>query len=491
MNIDKIELFCEKRKKEIFDTPDCLEISGNIYYVSNSGSDENDGKSPNTAWKSLDKVSSVEFAYGDGVLFKRGDLFRGEVYTKSGVTYGAYGEGEKPKFYSWDENLASPNLWELVDEKHSIWKYTKEISDCGTLVFNGEKAVSRKLIPSYIGGRFVTRDDISRPFVMADEMTNDLDIFCRYDKRLHTRPSKGEDFPVPVIDSDSLGELYLRCDRGNPGEVFDSIEAIANRRAFRINKNSDVRIDNICIKYYCFGVSSVGTTSGLTVTNCVVGYVGGNIQNYEGVDPNHPAGIRGEVTRFGNGVEIYGGCDKFTVHNCYIYQSYDAGITHQLTTAQKRTMTNVKYTDNVIEHCVYGIECWLNKREGGEESFMDNITFDGNIVRLSGYGWGQQRHNTDTPALIKNWNFENTAANFKITNNIFDRSAYRMLHLGALEESSLPVLQGNTYIQHLGGSLGQYWASKNGEVQELAFDENAEDTVKNIFGDKTAKVYII
>ena len=98
MNIDKIELFCEKRKKEIFDTPDCLEISGNIYYVSNSGSDENDGKSPNTAWKSLDKVSSVEFAYGDGVLFKRGDLFRGEVYTKSGVTYGAYGEGEKPIF---------------------------------------------------------------------------------------------------------------------------------------------------------------------------------------------------------------------------------------------------------------------------------------------------------------------------------------------------------------------------------------------------------
>ena len=178
--LEQHEQFCENRKNEILNTCDTLEIKGAVYYVSNDGSDENDGKSKDTAWKTLGKVSTAPLCEGDAVLFKRGDLFRGEVVTQSGVTYGAYGEGEKPKFYGWDENLASSDLWVLVDEKHNIWKYTKEISDCGTLVFDNEKKVSRKLIPSYIGGRFVCRNDISRPFVMADEMTEDLDIFCKY-----------------------------------------------------------------------------------------------------------------------------------------------------------------------------------------------------------------------------------------------------------------------------------------------------------------------
>ena len=37
---------------------------------------------------------------GDAVLLKRGDIFRGNlVSAKSGVSYGAYGEGDKPCIY--------------------------------------------------------------------------------------------------------------------------------------------------------------------------------------------------------------------------------------------------------------------------------------------------------------------------------------------------------------------------------------------------------
>lgn len=34
-------------------------------------------------------------------------------------------------------------------------------------------------------------------------------------------------------------------------------------------------------------------------------------------------------TRYGNGVEIYGGCDGYTIDNCYVHDVYDAGIAHQ------------------------------------------------------------------------------------------------------------------------------------------------------------------
>ena len=92
--LKEIDALAEKRKSEILNSADDLRISGNIYYVSSLGDDANDGLTPEKAWKTLGKVSEAELSEGDGVLFRRGDTFRGRVKTRSGVTYGAYGEGD-------------------------------------------------------------------------------------------------------------------------------------------------------------------------------------------------------------------------------------------------------------------------------------------------------------------------------------------------------------------------------------------------------------
>ncbi|MBO4941019.1 MAG: hypothetical protein J6D15_02300 [Clostridia bacterium] len=197
------------------------------------------------------------------------------------------------------------------------------------------------------------------------------------------------------------------------------------------------------------------------------------------------------MTRYGNGVEIYGACDDYIVSNCYIYQAYDAGATHQSNMRKQKIMVNIRYTDNIFEKCVYGIEYFLGSHGMDVGSYMDNVVMSGNILRLSGYGWGQQRHNYHTPALIKGWSYENSASNFSIHNNIFDRCAYRMLHLVALKQESYPEMHDNTYIQHLGGMIGQYGANEVKEPEIENFDENAEDKILNIFGDKNAKVYYI
>lgn len=481
----------EKRKAEILFSEDKLEISGTTYYVSADGDDANDGKSPEKPWKTLDRVSGSWLNSGDGVLFRRGDIFRGEVQTRPGVTYGAYGKGAKPEFRGWDEDLAEPSLWELFDAEHNIWRYTKKILDPGTLVFDGGESHSRKLIPSYRNLQFVCRDDESRLFDMKAEMTRDLDIFWHFDTLLAKQLTKGEEFPVPCTGNSCFGDLYLRCDKGNPGEVFKSIEAIVCRVAFKVGQNADVKIDNLCMKYYCFGVSAGGHCKGLHVTGCEIGWIGGNIQHYNGTDPNYPQGRRGTVTRFGNAIEIYGGCEDYLVSDCYIYQSYDAAITHQYTARRKTVMKNIRYTGNLIEKCVYGIEYFLNQIEGETESCMEDVVMSDNIIRLSGYGWGQQRHNTDTPALIKGWSYRNTAKDYVVCNNVFDRCAYRMLHLVALKDEYCPKMQGNTYIQHLSGMLGQYGGNESYEPEILIFDENAEEKIREVFGDKEARVYII
>ncbi len=486
----------EKRKREILNAEDNPTISGTTYYVSTDGDDQNDGKTPETAWKTANRVNRTWLFEGDAVLFKRGDIFRGfMINAMPGVTYGAYGTGEKPKFYGHIEDLADPSLWELYDEKHNIWKYTKRIGDPGTLVFNDGEAVSRKLIPSFRDLHFVCREDESRDFVMENEMTENLDMFWNYCASLHFGGPDTEYFPIPMVgspasDTPSLGEMYLRCDKGNPGDVFKSIEVIAFKVAFNVLNKPNITIDNICMKYYCFGVTACDV-KGLHVTNCEIGWIGGNIQSFGGGDPNYPEGGRGSVTRYGNGVEIYGACDDYIVSNCYIYQAYDAGATHQSNMRKQKIMVNIRYTDNIFEKCVYGIEYFLGSYGMDFGSYMDNVVMSGNILRLSGYGWGQQRHNYHTPALIKGWSYENPASNFSIHNNIFDRCAYRMLHLVALKQESCPEMHDNTYIQHLGGMIGQYGANEVKEPEVEIFDENAEDKILNIFGDKNAKVYYI
>ncbi|MBE6588768.1 MAG: hypothetical protein E7643_01190 [Ruminococcaceae bacterium] len=493
--LSALEERVQEMRTAIREREDSTDIRGTTYYVSASGNDENDGKSPASAWKTPARVSEASLRAGDGVLFCRGDVFRGQLKTKAGVLYGAYGKGAKPCLFAWEENLASRALWEIYDSEHHIWKYTKRILDVGTLVFDEGAAHSYKLIPSYIGGRFVCRDDESRLFDMRAEMERDLDIYWHYEDTFLTRPSKGEDFPIPDVSDSTYGELYLRCDRGNPGEIFSSIEALAGRNLIVVGDNPDVTVENLCLKYV--GRHAIGAggrcVRNLKVRGCEIGWIGGAIQHYFGTDPNYPEGGRGTVTRFGNGIEVYGGCDTYEVSDCYIYEVYDAAITHQVTTGGNTfEMKNIVYRDNLVENCVYSIEYFLDMTEGDRESYMENIEICGNILRNAGYGWGQQRHNKHTPAHIKGWSYTNAVkSNYRVHDNVFDRAAYRMLHLVAEKGEWCPEMYKNTYVQYTGNPLGQYGGKEKGEPEILVFDERAEDTVRDVFRDSGAEVYRI
>lgn len=86
--------------------------SGKIYYVDASvGEDSNDGLSTSTPWKTLSKVRDTEFQPGDKILFKRDEIWAGQLsFIGSGsveapIIIDQYGEGlSKPKFIG-DESL--------------------------------------------------------------------------------------------------------------------------------------------------------------------------------------------------------------------------------------------------------------------------------------------------------------------------------------------------------------------------------------------------
>jgi len=107
----------------------CLAIpalAGTTYYISSSGNDANNGTSPSTPWKTPNRVTQATFQAGDNILFKRGDVFQGEITQQYGlngtanqrITFGAYGTGAKPIIYG-DMTGAT---WTKTPGRDSIWQ---------------------------------------------------------------------------------------------------------------------------------------------------------------------------------------------------------------------------------------------------------------------------------------------------------------------------------------------------------------------------------
>ncbi len=439
-------------------------VTGTKYYVSADGDDSADGKSPETAWKSVAKVENTGLKAGDAVFFRRGDIFRGQFRTSGGVLYSAYGEGEKPKIYGSPENGTGEGNWSLLEGTTNIWVYKKQLKDVGAIVLNGGDAVAWKIAPNYKDGKYFTSTEDN--FDIKTGLSEDLSFFSHI---VSGKPAEE-------------GTLYFRCDKGNPGALYSDIEFNVNGNLISIS-GSDVTIDNLCIMYTgTHGIGS-GTTKNLTVTNCEVAYIGGTIQTY-----SYKGTTSGTATRLGNGVEIYGSADGYTVDNCYIHHCFDAGITHQYHGQQSNSMYNIKYTNNLIEDCSYSIEYFNSDTNPNPGTVYDGHDYliANNIMRRAGNSFGR-RFGDSASTHLKGWTSENKydPGTYIIENNVFDRACGYLIQTPAKYREWLPIYRGNTFVQDLGGNLGYY------DADLMFYDTAAALTIESVLGDKSATVYFV
>ncbi len=402
----------EAMKASVLNSPNTVDpvaVSGRCYYVSNEGKDTNDGLSPARPIKSLAKVNALQLNPGDVVLFRRGDMWRREkldrsamVYTKPGVTYSAYGIGEKPVLNGSPCNAAEEGVWRLTDVPN-VYEYSLYIdtyTDVGAIVYDEKDSAVKRISSAGL------------PFKYTD-LKKDLDFFHQD------------------------GKLFLCSTQGNPSDRFSDLEIAVFGHAFDAVDN--VSIDNVNIRF--IGSHGVGskTTESLTVTNCEISWIGGSYLNAWADDP----------VRFGNAIEVYGGCKRYLVNHCWIYQCYDTGVTHQLARYEKAPciMENITFSNNLIDYCTWSIEYYLHT-EPGVDRMMRNVLYEGNICRMSGYGWGNQRIAYDNPAKhIKSWMTDNPAENFIIRNNIFFKGKDGIFQIYAAREAWYPQMINNIVIE--------------------------------------------
>lgn len=217
-----------------------------IYYIDNhNGDNALDGLSPENSRKDY---ADIELVDGDTVLFKRGSFYRDKLYAKRFISYGAYGEGDKPTFCgSFDVSL--PEDW-VETEKENVWKCVREtLGDVGNMVFN--------------------EDECTATFRWSpDELCAQGDF---YDERCVVGDKSAK-------KASSLG-LYLYS-KGNPAEFYSHIEAISYNKRQLVDLREGMSFDSL--RFINSGVHAMaGSGNHITVKDCVIESIGGCAWNKE------------------------------------------------------------------------------------------------------------------------------------------------------------------------------------------------------------------
>jgi len=445
----------EERKQSILSNNESLSCTGTAYYVSNNGNDSNDGLSPETAWATVDRLNEQGgFAAGDGIYFERGGVFRGSLEYMENITLSAYGTGEKPRIYGSPENGADTGKWTLHSEQNGVkvWKYNNILPECDGIALNDAQKIAKRVYAWYDGTQHYFSEDMSTPFDITTALDEDLSFYCEMNYGYVELPFD----PSPYSKET---HVYLRCDEGNPGEVFDNIEFMCigtTQYSSLIPLGAGSTLDNICVMYYAGTAVGAASRNGCTIQNCEIAY--GGTKMFEIFQPTED--IPGIWTD-GNGIHFFG--SNNTITNNYIHDIGGHGINFEIGGDYDWISANIPFVENTIsgnfvENCGEPIYV-ANNQDGLKDAVVfDGMVIDDNYLMNAGYGWNDDALSYINPSVQEKvtyicLNFGGNAnvgeSTIHVTNNVFYRAAnFLVTTIG--QDTDIPYFENNTFAQPFG-----------------------------------------
>ena len=490
---EELLIQAEERRQAILNSETQIEYTGTAYYLSNDGNDSADGTSPETAWATIGRLNSAQLQKGDAVFFQRGDTWRGEMLLPQPyVTYSAYGEGAKPRLIGSPENGADPDKWSLLEGTNNIWVFYQDLPDCGMIVLD-EKQSAEKILGFWdgtqyldyvgpdnqsIGNAFSAEEILSAsPFVVTEQLDRDLTFFSQADSELpdalpiYLMGAYAEFTDEGCLAYRTQGPLYFRCDEGNPGEIYDSIEFVTPMPSVEVLSEGTV-LDNLFIGFTQGSIIYHYDADNCRVQNCEVAWIGGCVTSYSFDDLE--ANPRG-VTRFGDGIN--GASSYVTVQNNYIHSIIDCGIGLEMFSGDGCSPVDTHYIGNLIYHVGSGMG-YMNRDENADESHMfQNCTFEDNMVLFSGLS-KENSFNEACAFSVDGGN--NPQEGCAVRNNVFFCSRDALLLWTLCDAQMLPEFSGNQYIQY-----NSYPYLHVIEPYQKCWADQAEYVVREFLGDET------
>ena len=297
-----------------------------VYYIDPIRG-EGDGSCPEKAARDYRALKPVP---GDSVLFRRGSLIRDSLDTVEGVTYGAWGEGDRPVF-SAGVDLSAPECW--TEEGGGVWSCDAPLpGDVGNLIFNG----------------------------------NECTATLRWEKKDLASVGDFYDEAFGCGANRQAGAKLMLFSGDNPGRVFSSVEAAVYGK-YCVSRPRD-NVTYCDLEFANSGVHGMqGSCVGVKISRCAFRRIGGCVWSH------------GQRIRFGNGVEFWNLGDGITVEDCEFENIYDSCITHQ-GDGDIRTARSFICRRNVFD--TYGMAAFEYR-----DRLPIDSSFEENICRNAGCGF--------------------------------------------------------------------------------------------------------
>jgi hypothetical protein len=400
---------------------------GSTFYVdSENGNDNNDGRSDTSAWQTLGKVNSVNFAAGSVVRFKCGGLWRGQFRPNGSgdsinqIVFTSYGTGEKPIIQN---SVARNNLGDWVETSagSGIWQANSDtILDIGNLIFDHGVAWGTK------------KDSL-------EKLKTELDFYKEV----------------------TSNRVFMRCD-GNPANKFSSIELAITHDCVNFSARNYLVFDGFTVRYGGRHGFCGYNAKNIIIRRCDICWIGGGYQEHEG----------NQTTRLGNGVEFWIGAENSLVENNRIWEIYDAALTNQGggTIIQK----NITYRNNIIWNSEFSFEIWNRD----SDAIMENILFENNTCVDAGKCWAHDQRPDPNGTHVLSYSNRATTSTVVIRNNIFSNSANQCVRMDLDWRSFGLVQDNNLYFTYPNGKI-MMWLGDNNFYsfekyqQELELDKHS------------------
>ena len=258
------------------------------------------------------------------------------------------------------------------------------------------------------------------------------------------------------------GKLYFRCDAGNPGELYDSIEFIQPFPL--VDGFADNQVyDNLCILFSSMtfvsgSADGVPTGNHSVIRNMEVGFMGGNVTGYRpasGSD-DHISYNCGSMGCNGGGMAFNG--SGITVRNNYVHHTFQEGIALELF-EDCPTMESCTISGNLVECCTQAILLCNWDEEAVDGHIFRNMVVEENLVLYSGQdNWfNSVLEEAFCDAIVLQGGPCAHDGTVQVRNNTFAFATGALILVDRYSEEYSHVFTDNTYVQTPGGT-GLYLA---------------------------------
>ena len=376
----------------------CLAAAGEVRYLAANGDDTKDGKTPETAWRTIGRLNEG-LPGGGTALLRCGDVFYGGIRVKGGADSGhrtlisSFGTGAKPVISCMKILRDDPAIWQ-ADIISSIYnRWSMDLAN-----------------PSNYTG--LVSADANPGFLLVDGEVKPWKRFSCHDVNAQW-DFAGED-----------GRLYVYS-TNNPALLSHDIRVAVNVHGVKLA--SHMAVSNIAVRatgaHGMYAGWSKTPSTDIRISDCTFENIGGSELL------NH-----GEIrVRYGNGVEFGSNCADAIVERCEFRGVYDVAFTMQGVPSAVG-WNDIHMRDCLVADSTQAFEIWCKGAPPGVG--FKRCSFTGNRTVNVGGGWGaltRPNRQTATPLLI--YFMETDTVDIIVTGNTFENMSRGLIFkLGGMDK---------------------------------------------------------